>query len=461
MKPGLEIVVLLSLLLPLGGGAWAESRDALFDIDAKPETSATENSPATPATPATPAPSASAASPWNGYLQAEAARTVASPAHWSKQRLRLELGRQGSLTPELKWKLGARVDYDRAYDTLGYYAAAVRTDQRAEFSLRESYLDWSAGDWDFRFGRQHVVWGEMVGVFIADVVSVKDLREFFLPEFDALRIPQWAVRAEYFSADNHAEILWIPLPTVDAIGKPGAEFYPPQLPGPGGVLLRDEVKPGSKPSNGNYGLRLSTLRDGYDVSGFFYTGIDTTASFHRDILPGLAPVYAYTPRHERIAQAGGTLSKDLGWTLLKVEAVHTRGRSYSVLRPEQPEGLVRQDTLDYALGLDFTLPRATRLNLQLIQRLYRDHDPGILENPRETAASLLLESKLAPRLEGRLLLVASLNRRDWLLQPRLSWTLTPGWRLQTGLDIFHGPPTGLFGRYADRDRAYADLRYSF
>jgi hypothetical protein len=66
----------------------------------------------------------------------------------------------------------------------------------------------------------------MVGLFFADVVSARDMREFILPEFDQMRIPQWAARAEYFADDYHAELLWIPVASYDNIGKPGAEFYP-------------------------------------------------------------------------------------------------------------------------------------------------------------------------------------------------------------------------------------------
>ncbi len=107
----------------------------------------------------------------------------------------------------------------------------MRQDQRYDFFLRENYLDISAGNFDFRLGRQHVIWGEMVGLFFADVVSAKDMREFILPAFDILRIPQWAMRAEYSKNDIHAEVLWIPVPTLDEIGKPGADFYPGPLRG--------------------------------------------------------------------------------------------------------------------------------------------------------------------------------------------------------------------------------------
>ncbi len=401
---------------------------------------------------------------WKGFAQAELARTYADPAHWSKARLRLELSRQGQISEQVKWKIGGRFDYDAVYARSGFYPEAVRKDQRADFALRENYLDISAGDWDFRLGRQHVVWGEMVGLFIADVVSAKDLREFLLPEFEVLRIPQWAARAEYFKGDSHAELLWIPAPSFDEIGKPGADFYPTPIPGPGGTVIQDENRPGRRLANSNYGLRLSTLKSGWDVSGFYYHSLDAQASFSREVINSIAapsPIFVYQPRHETIDQWGATMTRDLDWALLKGEAVYTEGRRFNVTRLSQPDGLVRQDTFDYALGLDFSLPAETRLNIQFFQRVTAGHDPDTLQDRHESGASLLVNKKLGQGLEGQALLISSLNRSDWLFRPRLAWSVQQNLRLLAGADIFHGPATGLFGRYDNKDRLYTELRYSF
>ena len=172
-----------------------------------------------------------------GFLQFELARTTASTEHWSKMRTRADLSSQGRLNDSVKWKLGVRMDYDAVYDVDNFYPQAVRNNQRAAFEFRENYLDISAGGWDFRLGRQHVVWGEMVGLFFADVVSARDLREFILPEFDQMRTPQWAARAEYFGDDIHGELLWIPVASYDNIGKPGADFYPYQPVSPGFTVV--------------------------------------------------------------------------------------------------------------------------------------------------------------------------------------------------------------------------------
>ena len=179
---------------------------------------------------------------WRGFSQLELADNYASPEHFSKAKIRTELSRTGQINEHLRWKVSGRFDYDAAYDVSNFYPEAVRQNQRAQFFVRENYLDISAGNFDFRLGRQHVIWGEMVGLFFADVVSAKDLREFILPAFDILRIPQWAMRAEYSKNDTHAEVLWIPVPTLDEIGKPGADFYPGPLRGTASFLGEDRFR---------------------------------------------------------------------------------------------------------------------------------------------------------------------------------------------------------------------------
>jgi hypothetical protein len=189
--------------------------------------------------------------------------------------------------------------------------------------------------------------------------------------------------------------------------------------------------------------------------------MDATPSFRRQVVAGPQPAFIYEARHDRIHQYGTTLGKAFGSVVLKGEAVYTRGRQFNVLRLADDDGVVRQDTVDWIVSVDFTLPRETRLNLQLFQRQTFDHDPDIIPERRENGASVLLAGKIADRLEGQMLWIASLNRTDWLLRPRLIWSFETNWRLAAGVDIFRGPPLGFFGRFANRDRVYTELRYSF
>lgn len=404
--------------------------------------------------PASPKPSVT------GFFQNDLAYTYAGNKHWSRFNNTLDLAAQGRTEGGLGWKLGGRVSYDPVYDLGNHYPGAVRENQRFEGMIREAYVDTSAGDWEFRLGRQHIVWGEMVGLFFADVISAKDMRQFILPDFDMIRIPQWTARAEYFQGDFHAEGVWIPYMTYDDIGKPGAEFYPfNPTPVPGfQTVIAAEDKP-TKLNDGAYGLRLSYLKGGWDASGFYYTTNDPAAAFSRTIS---GSTIIYQPIHQRIHQIGATLGKDLGPVVLKAEAIYTKDKLFNTTDASDADGLVKQNMFDYVVGLEWSFPQETRFNLQAFQRRFLNHDAKIVPDRTESGFSVLFSTQaLHPKLEPELLLVHSLNRNDWLAQFKITWKADGNWRLATGVDVFHGPPTGLFGQYDERDRVYTEVRYSF
>lgn len=405
---------------------------------------------------------------WSGFLNETIAYTYADPKHWSRAVTRLQINGQGQLGAGVKYKISGRVDVDPVYYTSNFYNSDVKSDQRLDFFLRENYLDFAAGDWDFRLGRQQIVWGEMVGLFFADVVSARDLREFILPSFDILRTPQWAARAEYFKNDVHAEFIWIPVQTLDNIGKPGSDFYPAGLlasPPPGATNVFNEVEtPARKLSNSSYGVRLNTVAAGWDVSAFYYRSYATSPTFYRQIIAGPTPTFVFSPRHDRIWQTGGTVSKDLSSSvLLKGEVVYTHGQNYGTTSLTAVDGVVRRNVLDSIVGLDFTMPHDMRLNVQGFHRNYfGGDDANLVPESGGFGVSALVSAKIGGAWEPQLLWIQSLsNDGDRLIRPRLNWYFAKNSTLAFGADIFAGPDTGFFGRYANRDRLYTELRYDF
>ncbi|HYX64141.1 MAG TPA: DUF1302 family protein [Burkholderiales bacterium] len=446
------------------------SRDELFGLPAREEPPTAQAAPGPGSrdelfgVPAAEKAPASGPKPleWHGFVQNTTAYDYQDPQHWSRAVVRTQLGTQGG-SGNFKWKASARLDVDPVYFNSGFYPEPVRDDQRANFMLRETYIDTSLGALQFRLGKQHIVWGEMVGIFVADVVSARDQRDFILPDFDILRIPQWAARAEYFGENSHAEIIWLPYPAVDNIGKPGAEFYPYRIPPPPGFeqQFNNDVTPERNLKNSNFGARVSTLQSGWDLAAFYYRSTDVSPTFYREVALAPTPTLTFTPRHDRIWQAGGTVTKDFRSFVGKAEAVYTGGRKFNVTRLAEPEGVVPQDTLDYAFGLDFTLPHETRLNVQYFERVFFDHDPDLLQDQREGGVTLLINTKIAGSFTPELLILQSVNRNDRLARAKLGWGATQNLALTVGVDVFTGQQTGFFGRFNDRDRVYFEARYDF
>lgn len=387
----------------------------------------------------------------SGYFESSAAYTYASPTHWSKLRARLELALTGSIGENVRYKLATRLDGDGAYVVEDdFYPGPVRDDQRFEAQIREFYVDFGGGAWAHRVGRQHIVWGEMVGLFLADVVSARDTREFFLQEFEAMRIPQWAWNTQYFAGDNTLEFVYIPVPSVDNIGEPGADFY--AFPLEPGTVVRDE-RPSRSLSNYNWGVRGSTLLKGWSLSGYYYDSISVAPTL-------VAEPDGLTLRYDPLEQIGGTFSKDFGGFVFKGEAVFTSDRRFQSFGPDDPTELFTSDVLDWVVGA--TIPVGDmRVDLQLYGRRSYDYDPGMGFDEDEFGATVLVNYALGTRVELELLALAGLNRKDYLLRPKLAWRFAPNWRLQAGADVFGGSEIGLFGPYDNRDRVYLEVKRWF
>ncbi|MCL4797961.1 MAG: hypothetical protein KJ025_00125 [Burkholderiales bacterium] len=432
----------------------AQSRDELFGLP-----------------PAKPAPDRPAAKPepdrgfrLSGFYGLQPAYTYAKPTHWSRAVNRFQLEATGSLGNQVKWKLGGRADIDPVYYGSDFYLDRVKHDQRTDFFWRENYIDFGVGDWAFRVGAQQIVWGEVVGLFFADVVSARDQREFVLPSFDIIRIPQGAVRAEYFKGDSHLELVWIPVPAFDNIGKPGSDFYPVPLPSPTPEAAANQFLDPNRPArtlrNANYGLRANTLIEGWDLAAFYYRSYSAQPTFYR--LPTAAgQPLLFEPRYDRIWQAGGTLSKDFRTFVLKAEAIYTGPRNYASNDPTAPQGVLERRALDWIVGIDVPFQNDVRLNVQGFQRLYfGGSDDQIALDAGRFGASVLISGKIA-KLEPQILYIQTFGGGGGLIRPRVDWRLTPNTRLGFGVDIFTGPIDGLFGRYDNRDRIYSELRHDF
>jgi outer membrane biosynthesis protein TonB len=400
-----------------------------------------------------------------GFFLADGAWTYPEPEHWSHARGTLELGAQGK-AGALGWKVSGRAFYDAVYDIEDdFYSERVRDEQQWDADVWETYVDLSAGDFDIRLGRQNVIWGEVVGLFFADVVTAKDLRDFVARDFDLIRIPQWAARLEYTKGDFHAELLGIPWMTYDEIGAPGGDFYPIPVgvPPEFTIIILDEDKPARTLENGAWGARLAYAGSGWDVAGFYYDSMDASPAFFRQILatPGGALAVQFTPRHDRIQQFGLTLAKDLSSVVLRAEAVYTLDRLYSTLILDDSDGVVPLDSLDGIVSLDW-LPGQSRVTLQLFEKYFPDYVSGILYEEFETGGSISASTKLAGgTLEPEILYVRSFDEQGWMLRGRLSVWPSPAWRIGAGVDAFGGSPLGFFGRYGAKDRVYLESRFTF
>ena len=398
----------------------------------------------------------------DGYIKNETAYRLSEPGGFTKVKNIFFLRKTGSLSADISYKVSGRLFYDAIFDLTDNYPEAVRKDQEFEGDIRDTYLDISGGDLDLRIGKQQVVWGEAVGLFFADVVNAKDLREFVLPDFDYIRIPQWATDIEYTKGHAHLEFVWIPLLEFNKLGVPGSDFFMP-VAIPQGVMAtsRSIKEPSDSLKNSEADARASYLTGGWDLSVFhLYTWDKFPVNLRTIVNPSL---YTFHPEHRRLNISGFTFAKEVNDIIFKGEFIYNNGKYFSVLDKNDTNGVVKRDYIDYLLGIDYTLFERVDLNAQFMQRVISDYEPTLFREAHiSSSASIWLKTGfLENTIEPEILFVSDLKERDMMLRPRVNFKFRENWQTRIGADIFGGGEEGIFGQFNNRDRIYGEVRYDF
>lgn len=397
----------------------------------------------------------------SGYIKNETAKRTGGSKEFTKSRNLLSLTSTGRFIEGMSYKISGRLFYDAIYDLDNRYPVAVKEDRRFETALRDAYFDISADNWDFRLGKQQIVWGEAFGLFFADIVNAKDLREFMLPDFEYIRIPQWAAEIQYTGSNTHAELVWQPILEFNKFGLPGSEFaFPlPLLPGRRPQALSTKEPPNTL-RNSEIGGRLSNYIEGWDTSVFSFYGWDKTPTLYRSLSPSSL---TFSPEHKRLHLSGITITKEIKNVVLTGEGVYSRDKNFSVLNASSIDGVVQKDLADYVLGLTTTLWGRLNLNLQMMERRIFGYESDIFhESHARTLFSLWLKTDLwSESFEPEIIITSNMRKNDKLIQPRLNYKMGNNWRARLRADLFMGQADGLFGQFADRDRVQLELTYDF
>jgi len=397
-----------------------------------------------------------------GRLAEEFAYRLHDPGDVSKLKTLGWLEGKYAVSEAVSLRAAVRGWYDAVFDATDRYPANVERDQKTDLSLREALLTIGHGDLDVRLGRQQIVWGEAISTFVTDVVNPKDFREFVLPDFSELRIPIWALDFTYRLTEGVSfEGVWTPDTLANKLPKRGAEFQFARIPyrfrNPVVRLPDDQDEFSVARSEG--GFRLSVLRRGWDVSLIYYDEADKSPVFfqRRVAQPPRPDVIVLDPQHPRVHVVGATLGKSLEPVVVRAEAAYTIGKRYETTDPLDLDGVVRRDTLDWLVGVDYTFFERLDTALQLSQKVLMGSAtnltrPGVAARVTTWLALRLTTGFFDNTLNPTLLFVVGANRGDFRLSPRLDYLVSGAVTLSIGADLFEGPRQTLYGQFDRNDR---------
>ncbi|MDR2313683.1 MAG: hypothetical protein LBE02_04045 [Spirochaetaceae bacterium] len=341
--------------------------------------------------------------------------------------------------------------------------------ERTGLSLGEAWMDWGAGGFQLRLGRQLVSWGAADGIVLTDVVCPQNLTAYAGLDFAGSRLPVDGVRLRYSFPVFAAEVLWIPLFTPARL--PGDEqnplygvFYPASV-DMGGAPLPVRVLEAAPPrtiAGGEYGIRLSAYTPALDFSLALFYGWNDIPHFRKDLsFSGAVPERLnLTPGYARTLMAGADASVPLGDFLLRLEAAFTGGGRYdrragetaAALLAGQIDEPVEKHSLKLLAGLDWN-PSGWTLSAQYYEDLLPDAYGGGAARPWRKNALTLRVGRSFFRELLNLSAWCYLDLRDFDASAGASaaWALSDSLSLSLGSDFFTGgiENRGDYGAYAD------------
>jgi hypothetical protein len=337
-------------------------------------------------------------------------------------------------------------------------------DRDGEIDLRQAYMEVFFDAMDIRIGKQQIIWGKADGVFITDVVSPKDMRNFLLPEFEEIRLGVDALKIDLYLADNTLEFVWIPVFTPSRPPESGSIWYqPPDFPvTPTWDTSRSQVD--NRLADGEVFLKFSLLSSAIDFELMAGSMWDDDPTWHRvvTVSPSTGQISALTiqPEHHRLQMSGGAFSTTVGGIVLRGEAAYYQGKYFYSENMARSEGVLKKDYTHSLLGTDFSL-LDLKLGLQLIQKTILDYEDGLIEDENDTTVTALARMDLLREtLSLELFAYYGVNHQDSMIRPKIAYALADGFDIQLGANVFNGT-TGTFGRYDANDTFFTRIKYSF
>lgn len=330
----------------------------------------------------------------------------------------------------------------------------------ADIDLREAYLDYGAGPFEIRVGRQIITWGVGDLLFINDIFP-KDYVAFFSGRpLEYLKIGSDAMKADLFTNLASAELVVIPFFEPDIL--PTSERFFVFDPFPG--VPRITEQPRAELENAELALRLSRNLLGFDAAVYAYQGFFRTSAMRPDNLLSPTQVTHFFPR---LRVYGASAQGSILGGVVTLEA----GYGDSVDDQSGRDPAIPNSVVKYLAGYqrqfwtEFTAAIQYYGEYLLHYGPYRDTLPAGF--PAQDRLRQLLTVRFTQLLRYQTLKLSlfaffSPTDQDYDIIPEIRYSFTDALWGAIGGNIFGGKKeTTFFGQLDKNDNTYVTVRYEF
>ena len=293
-----------------------------------------------------------------------------------------------------------------------------------QVDLDEAYVDYYAKQYDVRVGKQRLSWGTALQINPTDVINPVNIKD---PMGDKQAVYAAAVDA-YLGHNTKLSVVWVPVfkPVLDEIPHPLL---------PGQVIVPEKVEP--KLENSELGVRASFMGiNGWDFSASYFRGWEDFPT--PSIVPGMPPqISASFQRTQMLGLDVATTMGDMG---LWAEGAY--------FLPESADGHYQ-----FIVGGDYGLSNG----LVLIGQYYRRSG-----DPSTNNVMFAAEYPFGLMHSARLGAMYSLDSKEYLLSPEVTFSLADSTSLIVGVQYFSSSPSDLGMHAMNQNRSmYAQVKMGF
>ncbi len=404
----------------------------------------------------------------HGAVKNETAYFTAGEKRFDKIQNRLDLKPEALLTDRLEFRGRGLLWYDAAMDVESTNAtdltSSIKKHYRTATQLKEAYLLYGGDDFDLRLGQQQIVWGKTEGLRMLDLINPLDMREFMLDDFLDSRIGLVAARLNYYTYldgnEHEFEFVMIPDARPAELAPTGSRwgFALPTLPAGVTPVIRSGNDPNWAAKNMEYGAAWRSNLGGWDLSLNWFYGWKDTPSIQKRLVG--ATIFL-TPFYERMHTVGGSFSNAFGAWVVRGEMAANLNESLNATGVTIATSTTNKTTLNGAIGVDYTSNNWT-VSPQVFVRYISGWDRSVAEDRSSGFASLristdFMNEKLKPEVIG----LFDWADAGWMVRPKVSYEFSDQIELTAGVDLFGGKAGGFFGQFANNDRIYTEIEYSF
>ncbi len=357
--------------------------------------------------------------------------------------------------------------------------------------VHEAKWEYSFDRYAFSIGKQIIRWGKADQFSPVDSLNPEDMREFIVPDYEERKLPIWMADLRIFLGNLTVEGVFIPFfesNRMDDFSTDWAIFghlkkqaNRSSLPVAlqqyiNGLYLADDA-----PDNETeLALRLSSTFAGVDFAASYHyanedipfissfplndiilTGgigsqqIPRNQYLHSIINSGDNKIVAAYKRSNIIGMEFETTVGDVG---LRGEAVWQDKASF--LTPRYIS--IRKPLFSTILGMDYTSPADSYINIQLVYTHVSDYLPDILFFERDMVSIIgELHTTFGDWLETGISFSQNLTNDDGYYKPYLKYSGITNVEVRCGVIFFIGDNEGWLGRFDDNDLVFLELRYLF